>query len=77
MFIAMNRFRVIKNATLDFEQVWLSYYPPPRWHVFLALNQQVTPISNRYRVVSNSRRDASGAASCEAVWVVSSGTLLA
>src|SRR3954466_1312442 len=24
MFIAMNRFRVIKNATLDFEQVWLT-----------------------------------------------------
>ncbi len=24
MFIAMNRFRVLKNATLDFEQVWLT-----------------------------------------------------
>src|SRR5829696_4860052 len=52
-------------------------YPPPRRYVFLALNQQVTPISNCYRVESNYRRNASGAASREAVLVVSSGALLA
>src|SRR4051812_20710299 len=53
------------------------YYPPPRRHVFLTFDQQVTPISNRYRVESNYWRDASSAASCQAVWVVSSGKLLA
>src|SRR3954468_11508865 len=52
------------------------YYPPPHWHVFLLLNQQLTPISNRDRVESNYRRDATDAARREAVLVVSSGTLL-
>ena len=55
----------------------LGYYPPPRRHVFLTRNQQVTPISNRYRVESNDRRDVSSTASCQAVWVISSGKLLA
>ncbi len=51
-------------------------YPPPHRNVFLPLNQQVTPVSRRCRVESNYRRDASRAASCEAILVVSSGALL-
>src|SRR4051794_25636560 len=54
-----------------------NYYPPPRRHVFLASNQEVTPISNRYRGISSYQRDTSGATSREAVLVISSGTLLA
>ncbi len=52
-------------------------YPPPHRNVFLRLNQQVRPVSSRCHVESNCRRDASRAASREAILVISSGTLLA
>ena len=50
---------------------------PPHRNVFMLSNQQLTPISSRYRVESNRGRDTSRAASREVVLVASSGTLLA
>ena len=52
-------------------------YLPPHWNVFMLLNEQLTPISSRCRVVSNCGRDTSRAASREAGLIASSGTLLA
>jgi hypothetical protein len=51
-------------------------YPPPHWSVVLLSHQQLTPISSRWCVYSNCGRDASRAASREAVLVVSSAALL-
>jgi hypothetical protein len=52
-------------------------YSPPHWNRFILLNQQLTPVSSRCRVVNNCGRDTSRAASREAGLIASSGTLLA
>ena len=72
--------RILESNLDGYRSLLIGYndgnYPPPHWSEVLLSYQQLTPISSRWCVYSNCGRDASRAASREAVLVVSSAALL-